>query len=122
MKSTGNDTRCYIEPDHIGGQIVCRLVHRHKFAPADPLIALDRNQLKVKVLALLEKTPLTSHQVCEKLEKIDGLSLTHRAVEMALMRYWRQGLLKRERIGRRFSYVLTERGRARREWLTKNSS
>ena len=43
-----------------------------------------------------------------------------KAVEMALLRYWRQGLLSRSRRAGRFQYALTERGLARKEWLLKN--
>jgi DNA-binding transcriptional regulator PaaX len=51
------------------------------------------------------------------LKEKEGIDLSYRAVEMALLRYWRQGLLKRERKGRRFTYVLSPRGVARRNWL-----
>jgi DNA-binding transcriptional regulator PaaX len=36
---------------------------------------------------------------------------------MALMRYYRQGLLKRVRSGGQFTYSLTDRGIRRLEWL-----
>jgi DNA-binding transcriptional regulator PaaX len=78
---------------------------------------LEHNQLKIRVLKLLGTDHQDSHGLQAMLKERDGVDLSHRAVEMALLRYWRQGLLKRERKGRRFTYVLTARGAARRSWL-----
>ena len=78
---------------------------------------MEHNQLKIRILKLLGSGDEDSHRVRESLRDVDGLNLSQRAVEMALLRYWRQGLLKRERKGRRFRYVLTARGSARRDWL-----
>jgi PaaX-like protein len=78
---------------------------------------LEHNQLKIRVLKLIGADHQDSHGLQEMLKEKEGIDLSHRAVEMALLRYWRQGLLKRERKGRRFTYVLSPRGVARRNWL-----
>jgi DNA-binding transcriptional regulator PaaX len=43
------------------------------------------------------------------------------ALRMALMRYYKQGLLKRERAGGMFTYTLTERGIQRLRWLEEQT-
>jgi DNA-binding transcriptional regulator PaaX len=40
---------------------------------------------------------------------------------MALMRYYKQGLLKRERQGGVFTYALSERGAQRLRWLEQQA-
>jgi hypothetical protein len=82
---------------------------------------LEHNQLKIRVLKLLRTNQHDSHGLQEMLKERDDIDLSNRAVEMALLRYWRQGLLRRERKGRRFKYVLTARGAARRNWLESQS-
>jgi DNA-binding transcriptional regulator PaaX len=83
-------------------------------------LSLDYNQLKIRVLELFEADgELDSAQVLRLLAKEKGASNRDKAVEMALLRYWRQGLLARARKGGRFYYKLTGRGVSRREWLTK---
>lgn len=62
---------------------------------------------------------LDSAQVLELLSSEKRAANGDKAVEMALLRYWRQGLLGRTRRGGRFYYKLTGRGVSRREWLTK---
>ncbi len=62
---------------------------------------------------------LDSEQVLKLLAREKATPMQDKAVEMALLRYWRQGLLARSRRGGRFYYKLTERGVSRREWLTK---
>jgi DNA-binding transcriptional regulator PaaX len=82
---------------------------------------MNYNELKVHVLNLLESTnELDSFKIRQLLATEETLKLTDKAVEMALLRYWRQGLLSRTRRAGRFQYALTERGLARREWLLKN--
>jgi DNA-binding transcriptional regulator PaaX len=78
---------------------------------------LEHNQLKIRLLKLAESTGQDSQRLRSLLKEKAGIDLSQRAVEMALLRYWRQGLLRRERRGRRFRYILTERGAARRDWL-----
>ena len=46
-----------------------------------------------------------------------GAEMDIHAVQMALMRYFRQGLLKRIRSGGKYRYSLTERGHERLKWL-----
>ncbi len=79
------------------------------------------NELKIRILGLFESAgELDSVKIRELLAKEKELRLTDKAVEMALMRYWRQGLLSRTRRSGLFRYSLTERGLARKEWLLKN--
>ncbi|HMB67210.1 MAG TPA: hypothetical protein VKM96_04615 [Candidatus Bathyarchaeia archaeon] len=79
------------------------------------------NELKIRVLSLFESAhEFDSLKIRELLATEKALKLTDKAVEMALMRYWRQGLLSRTRKSGMFHYSLTERGLARREWLMKN--
>ncbi|OLD14753.1 MAG: hypothetical protein AUI97_00945 [Crenarchaeota archaeon 13_1_40CM_3_52_17] len=82
---------------------------------------MNYNELKVQVLGLFESTKeLDSFKIRQLLATEETLKLTDKAVEMALLRYWRQGLLSRTRRAGRFQYALTERGLARKEWLLKN--
>ena len=82
---------------------------------------MNYNELKIRILALFEsKQEIDSLKVRELLAKEKTVSLTDKAVEMALLRYWRQGLLNRTRRSGAFQYSITERGLARREWLLKN--
>ena len=82
---------------------------------------MDYNQLKICVLSLFEPTKeFDSLKIRQLLATERTLKLTDKAVEMALLRYWRQGLLSRSRRAGRFQYALTERGLARKEWLLKN--
>ena len=79
------------------------------------------NELKVRILGLFESTAeLDSLRIRQLLAMERAVQLTDKAVEMALMRYWRQGLLSRNRRSGIFHYSLTERGLARREWLMRN--
>jgi hypothetical protein len=82
---------------------------------------MNYNELKIRILSLFEsKEEFDSLKIRELLAREKTLKLTDKAVEMALMRYWRQGLLNRTRRSRMFQYSLTERGLARKEWLLKN--
>jgi hypothetical protein len=82
---------------------------------------MNYNELKIRILGLFEPTQeFDSLKIRELLAKDRTLRLTDKAVEMALLRYWRQGLLSRTRRAGRFQYTLTERGLARKEWLLKN--
>ena len=79
---------------------------------------MDYNQLKLRILELFKKSEeYESAQVLALIVSKSGPRHRAKAIEMALMRYWRQGLLKRERRGGRFYYSLSERGEARRAWL-----
>ncbi len=79
------------------------------------------NELKIRVLSLFESAQeFDSLKIRQLLATEKTLRLTDKAVEMALMRYWRQGLLRRTRKSGIFHYSLTERGLARKQWLMKN--
>jgi len=80
---------------------------------------MDYNELKIRVLSLFEaSSELNSQKVCNLLS-VMKVELSDKAVEMALLRYSRQGLLSRTRRSGRFHYRLTEKGLARRTWLSK---
>ena len=79
---------------------------------------MDYNQLKLKVLELFNQSvEYESSQVLALVVSKNEGRHSDKAIEMALLRYWRQGLLRRERRGGRFYYSLSERGEARRNWL-----
>jgi len=89
--------------------------------PRPRLARMNYNELKIRILGLFEPTQeLESLKIRKLLATEKTVKLTDKAVEMALLRYWRQGLLSRTRRAGRFQYVLTERGLARKEWLLKN--
>jgi DNA-binding transcriptional regulator PaaX len=80
---------------------------------------MDYNELKIRVLSLFEPSgELDSESVRIRLVGAK-IELSDKAVEMALLRYFRQGLLSRTRRSGRFQYRLTEKGVARRVWLSK---
>ncbi len=83
---------------------------------------MDYNQLKLMILELFN--PAAEYESSQVLELVSQKGPNHhdKAIEMALLRYWRQGLLRRERRGSRFYYSLTERGEARRLWLRSTMS
>jgi len=81
---------------------------------------LDYNQLKIRILSLFDcSNELHSDEVLKLLSQKHSIHLRDKGVEMALLRYWRQGLLSRVRKAGRFHYRLTEKGQARKEWLGK---
>lgn len=86
---------------------------------------MDYNELKLPVLQLLSiHGPTNSEVLLKKLAESKGISLDIHALRMALMRYYKQGLLKRERSGGTFTYTISERGVQRLRWLeeqVKNS-
>jgi len=53
----------------------------------------------------------------KKLAESKEITLDIHALRMALMRYYKQGLLKRERSGGTFTYAMSERGIQRLRWL-----
>ena len=81
---------------------------------------MNFNQLKVPVLDLFGRSPELHSEEVRKLLRQSKVDLTTKAMEMALLRYTRQGLLARTRKAGRFHYRLTEKGFARREWLSKS--
>jgi DNA-binding transcriptional regulator PaaX len=78
---------------------------------------LDYNELKVPILQLLTLGPMDSNSVFKRLAESKGITIDIHALRMALMRYHKQGLLKRERSGGAFTYTISERGVQRLRWL-----
>ena len=84
---------------------------------------LDFNQLKRLLLrTLADNGPMDSDALLRKLSSAVQDRLEIHAVRMALVRYYRQGLLKRERAEGRFTYTLSNRGTARLGWLEGRSN
>ncbi|MGA2461191.1 MAG: hypothetical protein ABSF82_07215 [Candidatus Bathyarchaeia archaeon] len=78
---------------------------------------MDYNQLKLVILqALSEVGPTDSEALAKRLAPI-GILVEIHALRMALMRYYKLGLLKRERQGGVLVYSLSERGAERLRWL-----
>jgi len=83
---------------------------------------LDYNQLKRLLLRTIgESGTADSIELVEKLSVVEGGRFEVHAVRMALVRYYRQGLLRRERAGGQFRYTLTNRGIARLRWLEEQT-
>jgi DNA-binding transcriptional regulator PaaX len=79
---------------------------------------LDYNELKVPVLQLLvEHGPMDSDSIVKRLTNSKEIIIDIHALRMALMRYYKQGLLRRERAGGMFTYAISERGTQRLRWL-----
>jgi len=74
------------------------------------------NQLKLRVLRILSSGTTDSSAVAAALSD-SGVQLDMHAIRMALMRYYKQGLLRRERKLGVYSYELSERGVRRLAWL-----
>lgn len=82
---------------------------------------MDYNELKLAVLAALSRLGwIESASLAGELAKSKGIKLDIHALRMALMRYYRQGLLKRERRQGTYVYSLSERGIQRLQWLSKS--
>ena len=83
---------------------------------------MDYNELKVPVLELLVKHgPMDSGSVVRKLAESNGIAIDIHALRMAMMRYYKQGLLRRERSGGMFKYAISERGVQRLRWLQQQA-
>jgi len=83
---------------------------------------LDYNVLKLRILRLLSKTgPVDSGSLASTIGETKETAMDIHALRMALMRYYKQGLLKRERAGGMFTYTLTERGIQRLRWLEEQT-
>ena len=80
---------------------------------------MDYNRLKIRVLSLFDASRELDGEKVRTLLLGAKIELSDKAVEMALLRYFRQGLLSRTRRSGRFQYGLTEKGLARRNWLSK---
>ena len=82
-----------------------------------PKIIMNYNELKLRILAVFpDNRGLDSTSVARELTSA-GVMIDIHALRMALMRYYKLGLLKRERAGGRFTYSLTQRGLDRLRWL-----
>jgi DNA-binding transcriptional regulator PaaX len=84
---------------------------------------LDYNQLKRVILrALADTGPMESASLFQNLTSGGGADRFEiHAVRMALVRYFRQGLLKRVRSGGQFKYSLSSRGISRLQWLEEQT-
>lgn len=81
------------------------------------LTNMEYNELKLLLLALLVKEEgMDSTSLSRELSE-SGLKVEIHAVRMAVMRYYKLGLLKRTRSGGMYIYSLTERGTRRLHWL-----
>jgi DNA-binding transcriptional regulator PaaX len=79
---------------------------------------LDYNVLKLRILRLLSKAGAAdSNSLASTMMESNDAAIDIHALRMALMRYYKQGLLKREKVGGVFRYALTERGIQRLRWL-----
>ncbi len=79
---------------------------------------MDYNELKLLILQILYKVGTTdSNSLARELFQSNLVRMDIHALRMALMRYHKQGLLKRERRGGAFAYTLSERGIKRLRWL-----
>ncbi|HUK27782.1 MAG TPA: hypothetical protein VLV31_05100 [Candidatus Acidoferrales bacterium] len=86
-------------------------------------ITLDYNELKRLLLrTLADHGPMDSNALSQNLMTRPESKFEIHAVRMALMRYYRQGLLNRIRSAGQFTYSITERGVRRLEWLEKQAS
>jgi DNA-binding transcriptional regulator PaaX len=83
---------------------------------------LNFNELKVPVLQLLVKHgSMDGVTVAKRLAESHALSIDIHAVRMALMRYYKQGLVRRERSGGVFKYTISQRGVQRLRWLQQQA-
>ena len=80
---------------------------------------MDYNQLKIRVLGLFNDSKELPSEEIRSLLGESKKELSDKAVKMALMRYTRQGLLARNKKKGHYHYRLTEKGIARRNWLSK---
>jgi len=78
---------------------------------------LDYNQLKLLILKALSEIGPSDSSALQREMKSRMILVDVHALRMALMRYYKQGLLKRERRGGVFRYSLSERGVQRLRWL-----
>lgn len=78
---------------------------------------VDYNQLKLLVLRILSESGSRDSSAVAAALSTAGVNLDLHAIRMALMRYYRQGLLWRERKLGVYTYGLSERGIGRLAWL-----
>ena len=80
---------------------------------------MDYNELKIRVLNLFRDSGEYASDEIRTLLRQSNTVLSDKAMKMALMRYTRQGLLVRSKKTGVYRYRLTEKGSARRDWLSK---
>jgi len=78
---------------------------------------MDYNELKLVVLKILSEKGSTDSSAVSDALAAGGVNLDMHAIRMALMRYYKQGLLWRERKLGVYTYGLSERGINRLAWL-----
>lgn len=78
---------------------------------------MDYNQLKLRVLRILSERGSTDSSAVAAALAAAGVNSDMHAIRMALMRYYKQGLLWRERKLGLYTYGLSERGIRRLAWL-----
>jgi len=83
----------------------------------DVVSVMGYNERKIEILRCVETgwcTPENVLDICQK-----GKSTTISSIQMALLRYHRQGLLHRRKTGRHreYEYRISERGEERLKWL-----
>ncbi|MEM2082819.1 MAG: hypothetical protein QXU06_03300 [Candidatus Bathyarchaeia archaeon] len=75
------------------------------------------NKLKEAVLRILSGSgEETSLGLLERLRG-EGVEVSEKALQMAVLRYYRQGLLSRRRRQGLYRYSITDKGKRRLEWL-----
>ena len=80
------------------------------------------NERKLKLLHFLSETgPLDSNSLARAIVSSKEFRLDIHALRMALMRYYKQGLLRREKVEGVFRYDLSERGIQRLHWLEEQT-
>jgi DNA-binding transcriptional regulator PaaX len=79
------------------------------------------NKLKIRVLSFFSGSEELASSEIRTLLHESKIELSDKAVKMALMRYTRQGILSRSKTSGVYRYRLTEKGVARRNWLSKTS-
>ncbi len=80
------------------------------------------NKLKEIVLRILsECAEETSLGLLGRLRG-EGVEVSEKALQMAVLRYYRQGLLSRRRRQGLYRYSITDKGRRRLEWLMGRGS
>ena len=78
---------------------------------------MDYNELKLHVLQIISEAGSVDSGTLRKLLADRKIVIDIHAVRMALMRYYKQGLLRRVRSGGMFTYAISDRGIHRLQWL-----
>jgi DNA-binding transcriptional regulator PaaX len=83
---------------------------------------MDYNELKLPVLRILSReASMDSNAIAKRLQDSEHIAIDIHALRMALVRYYRQGILKRRRSGGTYQYSISERGTGRLTWLQKQA-